>query len=68
MPAERSPPGRAWAVGEGVSGPEPPFSEDDEYAPDDYSSLSAARLLRPPRRSFVGPIIVFAGIALPIQA
>jgi hypothetical protein len=51
-------------VGEVVSGPQPPFSEDDEYAPDDYSLLSAATLLQPPRRVFAGPIIVFAGVAL----
>jgi hypothetical protein len=45
-----------------VSDSHPPHSED-EYAPTDYPSKNAVRLLRP-RRSFAGPIIVFVGVGL----
>jgi hypothetical protein len=37
---------------------------EDEYEPDDYPSPTAAKLLRPGRRRFVVPIIVFAGVPL----
>jgi hypothetical protein len=47
-----------------VSGPRASLSEDDEYEPDDYPSPAAAKLLRPPRRSFAAPILVFAGVAM----
>jgi hypothetical protein len=47
-----------------VSGPQPPPSEEDEYEPDDYRSLTAAKLLRPSRLAFAGPILVFVVVAL----
>jgi hypothetical protein len=45
-----------------VSGPPPSLSADGEYAAD-YPSKSTVRLLQL-RRSLVGPIIVFVGVAL----
>jgi hypothetical protein len=44
-----------------VIGVQPPPYDPDDYA----SSRNADKLLRPPRRSFAGPIIVFAaGVVL----
>jgi hypothetical protein len=37
---------------------------ENEYEPDDYPSPTAAKLLRPSRRAFVVPVIVFVGVAL----